>query len=135
MKAIKSINFKNMIIYMKFLYNKELLVVDNNSVVRCLNQETLTTQHAFKANAHYDDYREQNISFSSDFKYFALLSENLKELKKFARHQGEISHVQIDPLDYQIEHFFDIYIAKYKDSKMELENLKKKVFFIHGDHL
>ena len=140
MKAIKSINFKNMIIYMKFLYNKELLVVDNNSVVRCLNQETLTTQHAFKANAHYDDYREQNISFSSDFKYFALLSENLKELKliniqtkkvlkKFARHQGEISHVQIDPLNRYLFSCGDdgqIFAINLKNSKLAFTLPKHK---------
>lgn len=108
MNPTKRSNFDEAIIYTQILNSKTLLVVDAFTTIRYLNIGTLSVEDESRMNILHPRYSTKVISFSSNGKYFALISQDAKESKLYdtkdrkiiatvSRHQGEVSCVGIDP--------------------------------------
>ncbi|MDQ7061933.1 MAG: hypothetical protein Q9M43_12790 [Sulfurimonas sp.] len=107
MEALRSQNFKEAIVLVKILDNKNLLLVDSKTTIRYLNKETLALVNGFKANINHLRFKNTVVQFSPDGSVFASLSSDCKEsrlynvktkkaITKVDRHHGEASCVGID---------------------------------------
>ena len=108
MDAIKKSNFKQAIIYTKVLDDDTLVVIDENTAIRFVNIENLSTNSGFKASITHGRYSSNIVYFSHDAKYFISCTADAREAKlyntdtrkniaKVDRNQGEVSCVAIDP--------------------------------------
>ena len=107
MKPIKQIKFPNTIIHVQILDDGTLLVVDEYTTIKYLDLYTFEVVGGFKANITHLHYKTNVVAFSSDGKYFAVISSDARESKlykisskdaiaKMDRHHGEVSCVGID---------------------------------------
>ncbi|MDQ1337607.1 MAG: hypothetical protein QG617_574 [Campylobacterota bacterium] len=110
MNPIKRSNFDEAVIYTQILSPETLLVVDAFTTIRYLNMENLSVIKEQKMAILHPRYSTKVVSFSSDAKYFASISQDAKESRlyeiqskkiaaKVDRHQGDVSCVSIDPKD------------------------------------
>ena len=108
MKPDKHINLNKAIIFTKVLDNSDLLVIDENTAIRFIDIDKLTTKSGFKTNLRHERYSSNMVFTSDDAKYFVSTSSDTrvtklydtntkKALAKVDRHQGEVSCVGIDP--------------------------------------
>ncbi len=108
MNPARKSNFDETIIYTQILDEKTLLVVDAFTTIRYLNIENLAVKNELKIAILHPRYSTKVISFTSDGKYFASISQDAKESNLYetkrkeiiaavSRHQGEVSCVGIDP--------------------------------------
>ncbi|MDD5372157.1 MAG: hypothetical protein PHO62_01885 [Sulfurimonas sp.] len=110
MNPTKKSNFDKAVIYTQILNDRLLLVVDTLTTLRLLNINSLEVENELKfANIH-TSYSTKVISFTSNARYFALISQDAKESRLYEtkskniiatinRHQGDVSCVAIDPKD------------------------------------
>lgn len=110
MNPARKSNFDEAIIYTQILDEKTLLVVDAFTAIRYLDIDTLVVKYELRMNILHPRYSTKVISFTSDGKYFASISQDAKESKLYntkrkeiiaavSRHQGEVSCIGIDPKD------------------------------------
>lgn len=110
MEVLKSKSVAKPVIYLK-LYKEEnsLLVIDNETTVRFLDNETLALVDGFKAGIKHESYKTNVVAYSNDKQFIATLSSDAKEsrlynaktkklIAKVDRHHGEVSCVALDPL-------------------------------------
>lgn len=108
MNPTKRSNFDEAVIYTQILNPKTLLIVDAFTTIRYLNIEDLSVKEEQKMAILHPRYSTKVISFSSDAKYFAAVSQDAKESRLYdaqskkivatvSRHQGDVSCVSIDP--------------------------------------
>lgn len=111
MKVVKNKSIAKPVILLK-LYSEDntLLVVDDETTIRFLDNNDLTLKDGFKAGIKHQNYRTNVVAFSNDKYYLASLSADAKEsrlfnakskklISKVDRHHGEASCVAIDPLN------------------------------------
>ena len=110
MEVIKSKGINKAVVLLKLLSNNKLLVVDNETTVRIMDNEDLLMMDGFKVNIHHKRYKSKIVDFSNDGEFFASLTSDCKESRLFSsktkklitqvdRHHGEVSCVGIDPLN------------------------------------
>ncbi len=108
MKPKAAKNYKEPIILVKKLDDGNLVVIDNHSTIRFVENDTLTTIDGFKAKIEHRRYQNRVIDFATNRKFFASLTADAKEARlyslatkkaiaRIARHQGEVSCIGIDP--------------------------------------
>jgi len=108
MKALKEIDFKKPIIFIKVLDHATLAVVDNESKISYLNLNTFDIKDYLSANIKHERYSTKVVGFSSDGDSFvslgsdnktiSLIDTKTKKIKQIQnRHQGEISCIAIEP--------------------------------------
>ncbi|MEA1982325.1 MAG: hypothetical protein U9N39_02175 [Campylobacterota bacterium] len=110
MNVVQNKALKKPIVLLRMLDDGRVLVVDNETTIRYLKRDDLSTINGFKVNIHHQRYKTHVVAFSNDGDYFATLSATCKESKLYNaktkkliteidRHQGEASTVGIDPLN------------------------------------
>ncbi|MBA1437502.1 MAG: hypothetical protein FAF05_00705 [Epsilonproteobacteria bacterium] len=108
MEAIKSKSIKKPIVLLKLYDDGSLLVIDNETTIRFLDNDSLSLLDGFKARVKHDSYKGRVVDYSNNKLYLATLSSDLKEsrlynikkkriITRFSRHHGEVSCVKIDP--------------------------------------
>lgn len=111
MEVVKSKSVVKPIILLKYYpEDNTLLVIDNETTIRFLDNDTLSVTDGFKAGVKHQNYRSNVVAFSQDKHYLATISADEKEsrlynakskklISKVDRHHGEVSCVAIDPLN------------------------------------
>lgn len=108
MNPIKKKKYNKAIIFSKILDNGSLVIVDSDTTIKFLNNDTLETLKNFETGIKHLRYTSTVVSVSNDGKYFSSLSSDCKEATLYEtttkniiatvdRHQGEVSCVGIDP--------------------------------------
>ena len=108
MLIVKKKKFPEVIISYTKQKNATVLVVDKETTVRFLDQESLDILGGFKAKINHQWYKNKVVDFSYDGLHFAVITEDAKQSKlydtatkkakiKINRHQGEVTCVAIDP--------------------------------------
>ena len=78
MEVIKSKSVAKAIILLKFYpEDNSLLVVDNETTIRFLDNDTLFVQDGFKAGIKHQNYRSNVVAYSQDKYYFATTSADI----------------------------------------------------------
>lgn len=110
MNPTKKSNFDEAIIYTQILNARLLLVVDTLTTLRVLDINSLEVENELKFDNIHTSYSSKVISFTSNARYFALISQDTKESRLYEtkskkiiatvnRHLGGASCVGIDPKD------------------------------------
>jgi hypothetical protein len=111
MEVVKSKSVTKPIILLKYYpEDNTLLVIDNETTVRFLDNDTLSVTDGFKAGIKHQSYRSNVVAYSQDKHYLATISEDEKESRLYSaktkklvakvdRHHGDVSCVAIDPLN------------------------------------
>ncbi|WP_428737900.1 WD40 repeat domain-containing protein [Sulfurimonas sp.] len=111
MEVIKSKSVSKPVLLLKFYpEDNTILVIDSETTIRFLDNDTLSVADGFKAGILHKNYRTNVVAFSQDKYYLATISADEKESRlynakskklvaKLDRHHGEVSCVAIDPLN------------------------------------
>ena len=110
MKVVKSKGVNKAVILLKLLDDDKLIVVDEETTVRYLDNEDFGMLSGFKVNVKHEYYKSSVVMFSNDGQYFGSLTADRKESRFYNaktkkligmvdRHHGEASCLGIDPLN------------------------------------
>ena len=69
MNPIKNKNYEKAIIFSKILDNGTLVIVDSDTTIRFLNEETLETLKKLEIGIKHSRYTSSVVSFSNDGNY------------------------------------------------------------------
>ncbi|QOY53257.1 hypothetical protein [Candidatus Sulfurimonas baltica] len=110
MLPVKSSSFSEAVVYTKIIDENRVLVVDSSTTMHYLDINTLNVKSAIKCNIVHFRYSSNVFGFSSNAKYFVVISSDCKEsrlydiktkkiISKIDRHHGDVSCVAFDPQD------------------------------------
>ncbi|MEJ2372249.1 MAG: hypothetical protein P8Y16_00305 [Sulfurimonas sp.] len=85
MEVVKSKSVTKPIILLKYYpEDNTLLVIDNETTVRFLDNDTLSVTDGFKAGIKHQSYRSNVVAYSQDKHYLATISEDEKESRLYS---------------------------------------------------
>ncbi|QOY53644.1 WD40 repeat domain-containing protein [Candidatus Sulfurimonas marisnigri] len=110
MLPVKSSSFSEAVVYTKVINENSVLVVDSATAMHYLDIGTLNVKSVLKCNIVHFRYSSDVFGFSSNAKYFVVISSDCKEsrlydiktkkiISKIDRHHGDVSSVALDPQD------------------------------------